>query len=394
MINLKNKYQRSLFIAICVLVVLLIIIMVMRVYAYIELRERTNEQATPTVTMIKAERAPATEIIMLPGNVQGWHDATIYARTNGYVKKWLVDIGSLVKANQLLAIIEAPEVDAALRQAEADVKSAIANDKLAQITAKRWVKLLRTDSVSRQETDEKVSSAKATHAALKAARANRDRLRDLVSFERIKAPFDGIITNRSTDIGSLINSGSNTAAPLFHIVKADPLRIYVNVPQNYAARINRDMVVTLTFSQHPGKTYPARLLETAKAIAPATRTLLTQFMADNKNYELFPGGYTEVHFRMPVPSEIVRLPVNTLLFRAQGLQVATVDKNNQVVLKKITISRDFGNFVEVNTGVKPGEAIIINPPDAIFVGEKVRIAQNTKKKDGDNNNENNNGQTA
>ena len=314
--------------------------------------------------------------------MRAWHEANVYARTNGYVKSWMVDIGGRVKTNDLLALIESPEVDAQLRQAYADVRNAKANYLLAAVTAKRWVKLLKTDSVSKQETDEKVSAEKATYAILASARANLQRLSDLVGFERVNAPFDGIITSRTTDIGALINSGSTPNVPLFHIVQADPLRIYVRVPQNYASRITRDMIVTLHFSQNPDKVYSAKLVETAKAINLNTRTLLTQFETDNKDYKILPGGYTEVRFAMPVPDQIVQLPVNTLLFRAQGMQVATIDGDNKVKLIKINISRDFGTYVEVNSGVTAGESIILNPSDSIFDGQQVRIATDQQNQDG------------
>lgn len=373
-LNLNEKIQRRLVIAGGIVLGVVLIIAVMRVNAYFTLRDTTEQLAIPTVATITVSKSPAHEKIILPGTVRAWHESTIYARTNGYIKKWWVDIGYPVKAGQLLAEIASPEVDAQLKQTEANIKTAEANYQIAQITAKRWLHLLKTDSVSKQETDEKVSAAKAAHATLMATRANRDRLRDLVSFERVIAPFNGIITSRTTDIGSLINAGTNTLTPLFHIVQDDPLRIYVRVPQNYAARIQPNMTVTLHFSQHPGKEYPAKLMQTAKAIDAATRTLLTQFIANNKNHEILPGGYTQVYFSLPIPTNIVRLPVTTLMFQSPGLQVATVGHDKKVILKNITISRDFGTFVEVNSGVKPGDVIIVNPPDSIFNGQLVRIA--------------------
>ncbi|EHL29446.1 hypothetical protein LDG_8407 [Legionella drancourtii LLAP12] len=285
-----------------------------------------------------------------------------------------MDIGSHVKAGDLLAEIETPELNAQKRQAAADLNTAIANNKLAQSTAKRWINLLKTDSVSKQETDEKVSAAQALQAAMSSAKANLDRLTELVGFERVIAPFDGIITARATDIGALINSGSSTTAkPLFRIAQTNPLRIYVKVPQNYSARITSNLVVSLHFAEHPGQEFPAKLLDTAKAIDPTTRTLLAQFTAENKDEVLLPGGYTEVWFSLSLPPHTVRIPVNTLLFRAQGLQVATVDKDQKIVLKSVTINRDFGAEVEIATGVTPGERIVINPPDSITDGEVVRV---------------------
>ena len=311
---------------------------------------------------------------MLPGTMLAWHEAPIYARTNGYVKEWYVDIGSRVNQNDLLAQIETPELDAQLRQAEADLNVAIAQNKLAQTTAKRWVHLLKTDSVSKQATDEKVDTAKALAATVVSMRANRDRLRELVSFEKVVAPFTGIISDRRTDIGALINSGSmpNEQKPLFRMVQLDPLRLYVKIPEAYSSRIKSKMTVSVEFGEHPGKTFPAQLLETAHAIDPKTRTLLAQFVVQNKKGELLPGSYTEVMFAMPSYPEAVRLPVNTLIFRKEGLQVATLDKHNCVVLKNITIHRDFGNDVEIVSGIHPGESIIINPSDSIYHGQLVK----------------------
>lgn len=368
----KNKGATLL---ICLFLAVLLIMIGLRVKSAILLRLKTNAEAIPIVNTLTTKPGPSTEEIILPGNVQAWHEAIIYARTNGYIKNWYVDIGSVVKKGDLLAEIESPEVDAQLRQTEADLKTAIANAALAKTTAARWVNLLKTDSVSKQETDEKVMTAKALEAVVNATRANRDRLRDLVSFEKVIAPFDGTISSRTTDIGSLINAGSGTAVvPLFQIVQSDPLRIYVQIPQTYSTRITPDMIVTLQFSEHPGKKYPAKLLKTADAIDVQSRTLQAQFTAANKNGTLLAGGYTEVHFNMPLSTKLIRLPVNTLLFRAQGLQVATVDNNNKVKLKSITISRDFGNEVEINNGVVAGERVILNPSDSVYDGQVVHLA--------------------
>jgi RND family efflux transporter MFP subunit len=349
----------------------------------ITLRRQTNKEAVMNVAVIKAAATPSIEEIILPGNVQAWHEATIFARTNGYIKEWKTDIGAHVKAGDLLAEIETPELNAQLQQAEADLKTAEANNELAQSTAKRWLILLKTDSVSKQEADERVSDALAKAALVNAARANRDRLQELVGFERVVAPFDGIITSRTTDIGSLISEGSTTQRPLFHIVQADPLRIYVRVPQNYSARVSPDMTVELEFAEHPGKTFPATLIETAKAIDPISRTLLAEFKVDNKNDELLPGGYTQVHLKFPAMSHSVLLPVNVLLFRAQGLQVALLDKDNKVVLKAIKISRDFGNQVEIDSGITPGEVVIVNPSDSLATGQLVQVVSDNSDKSAD-----------
>lgn len=372
--QLNEKQKKRLIIVLSTLCLFVLIVISLRIYASIVLRKETNANLLPTVTVIAAPQVTGSEHIILPGNVEAWHEATIYARTNGYIKKWYVDIGSHVKKGDLLAIIETPELDAQYRQAQAELNTAIANNNLAQSTAKRWLHLLKTDSVSKQEADEKVSSAAALKAVVISAQANVDRLKELVGFERVMAPFDGVITSRTTDIGSLINAGSSsTSVALFKLSQTNPLRVYVKIPQNYTSRIKAKMTVNLSFAEHPGQVFPAKLVETAQAIDPDTLTLLAQFSAENKEGLLLPGGYTEVAFNLPVLPQTIRLPVNTLLFRAEGLQVATLDKDNRVVLKSITISRDFGSEVEVQSGIKPGERIIINPPDSIVNGEQVQV---------------------
>ncbi|MDR3441549.1 MAG: efflux RND transporter periplasmic adaptor subunit [Legionella sp.] len=372
--QLKELPHRRYIIAASLLLFLVLILILFRVHAAHELSKRTQADAVRVVSVIKAKSEGGIDTLILPGNVLAWHEAPIFARTNGYIRKWYVDIGRHVKSGDLLAEIETPELDAQQRQAVADLNTATANNNLAQSTAKRWVNLLKTDSVSKQETDEKVSSAQALAAAMIAAKANLDRLNELVRFQRVVAPFDGVITARATDIGALIDAGSSTTAkPLFRIAQTDPLRIYIKVPQNSSARIKPDMVVSLHFAEHPRHEFSAKLLKTAQAIDPDTRTLLAQFVAENKQGILLSGSYTEVTLSLPIPPETVRLPVNTLLFRAEGLQVAAVTKENKIKLKSVTINRDFGAAVEIATGVKPGDRIVLNPADSITQGEAVRV---------------------
>lgn len=344
----------------------------MRAVDYIKLYFATQKQCTLPVAAIKAMQDTQGEDIVLPGNVVAWHDAPIYARTNGYVIRWLVDYGSRVKAGDLLAEIATPELDASLKQAEADLKTAEANTILAQITAKRWQTLLKTDSVSKQETAEKVLGLKAQEALEVAARANRDRLRALAGFERVIAPFDGIIMSRTTDIGRLINAGHGTI-PLFRLVQENYLRVYVQVPQEYIPRINDKLIAKLYFREHPGKLYPARVLNTGKAIDAKSRSMTLQLEVDNPNYELLAGSYAQVHLSVPADKSVIQLPVNTLIFRAQGLQVAIVDGEDKVQLKSITLGRDFGDKVEVVAGLQPGERVILNPPDFLISGQKVCV---------------------
>ncbi len=353
---------------------------VSRVIAARDLHEATEKQAVPTVVVIKAESGPNNQDIILPGNVQAFIDAPIYAQTSGYLKTWYTDIGTRVKTGQLLAEIDTPEVDEQLRQAEADLLTAEANNRLAQTTAKRWLALLTTDSVSKQETDEKVSDAEAKAAAAASSRANVARLRQLEAFKRVVAPFDGVVTARRTDIGALINAGAGQGAELFRIAEADKLRIYIQVPQPYAPSIAIGMKAELFFTEYPRRSFPAVVARTAEAIEPSSRTLLTELHADNKTGELYPGGYTQVHLTLPANAENVRLPVNSLLFRADGLQVATVDASSKVTLKRITLGRDFGTQVEVVDGIGPGETVIVNPPDSLLGGETVHIEPLSAKK--------------
>ncbi|MGQ3892437.1 efflux RND transporter periplasmic adaptor subunit [Legionella sp. CNM-4043-24] len=356
------------------LIALVIFLVLLRVRSDSVLAKETDYQAISVVQTMIVKPGTGSEELVLPGNVQAWHEATIYARTSGYIKKWYVDIGSHVKKGELLAEIESPEIDAQLRQADADLRTAIANEALAKSTAERWLSLVKSDFVSKQEAEEKVSAAKALTATVNSARANKERLMQLVSFERVVAPFDGIISSRTTDTGALIDADS-TAVPLFRIVQSSPLRVYVQVPQSYAAALRHNMTATLHFPEYPDRHYTATLLKTASAIDPGTRTLQAQFSTDNEKGELLPGSYTEVHIKLPISTQLLRIPVNALLFQSAGLQVATIDKNNRVRLKLITVSRDFGNELEVSSGLEAGERIVLNPSDSIFDGEQVRLAR-------------------
>jgi RND family efflux transporter MFP subunit len=347
-----------------------------RLEARAALRKAAAETAIQTVAFTTAQHGTGSEELVLPGSVQAYADAPIYARTSGYLKRWLVDIGTPVKSGQLLAEIDAPEVDQQLRQAEADLATARANNELAQSTAKRWKELLATDSVSKQDADEKLSDAAAKQALVDSAAANVARLRELASFKRIVAPFDGVITARNTDIGALISAGTGTPGQaLFQIAATSRLRVYVQVPQSYAPQTRVGIPAELHFAERPGRSYPVRIVSTANALDPGTRNLLVQLEADNSQGELFPGAYGEVHFKLPTRADTVRLPANTLLFRGDGLQVATLGPDDKVQLKAVSLGRDFGAEVEVLSGVNLGERVIVNPPDSIADGAAVRIAQ-------------------
>jgi RND family efflux transporter MFP subunit len=372
-LTFSNKFLRRLKIALIVLFIVAMIGIFDRLIANYHLRQQTIKGSIPSVVTYKVSHSGLTEEIILPGTLQPWHETTIYARTNGYMINWLVDIGEHVKKGQLLATISSPEVDADLRQTKAELKTAQANSALAKITAKRWKNLVKTEAVSKQETDEKVSQATALEATVKSTQANVERLQKLVGFEKVIAPFDGFITSRTTDIGRLINAGSGSTLPLFSIVQANPLRLYIRIPQYYVAKINKGLQVYLSLAEHPEKTYSAKLLNTAQAIETNTRTLLAQFEVDNSRFQLLPGSYVEVHLQVTRDKNTIRLPVNTLIFRANGAQVAALEKDNLVNIKAVVIGRDLGDTLEIISGVKPGENIIVNPADDLRQGQKVNV---------------------
>jgi RND family efflux transporter MFP subunit len=350
-----------------------------RIQARTALRQETDQMAVPTVAVVQPKRsAPAHEII-LPASVQDFADAPIYARTNGYLKRWYVDIGTRVQAGQLLADIDTPEVNQQLRQARADLATAQANLNLSKITAGRYAGLLATDSVSKQESDNATGDYEAKQALLQSSQANVRRLEELLSFQKIYAPFAGVITARNTDIGALIDSGSSggTRTELFHIVQPDKLRVYVSVPQVYSQAAKPGLTADLTLSEFPGRRFEGKLVRTANAIDPTSRTLLVEIAVNNPTGQLFTGSYAEVHLKLPTPTSSLILPVNTLLFRAEGLRVATVGDGQRVELKQITLGHDFGSEVEVVAGLNGNENVIVNPPDSVVAGETVRVAQNS-----------------
>jgi len=338
-----------------------------------QLRAETNELAVPTVAVIRMNPTTAAQEVVLPANIQPYISAPVFARTNGYLEKWYFDIGAHVKKGQLLAEIETPEVDAQLRQAQADVATAQANLHLSEVTAARYQDLLKSDSVSKQDTDNATSDLAAKQTTLQSAEANVKRLQDLQSFEKIYAPFDGVITARNTDIGQLINSGSGgQPASLFEIAAVDVLRVYVSVPQIYSAECHRGMIVDLTLPQFPGKRFHGTLVRTADAIDQASRTLLVEVDVNNPSGELLSGAYAEAHFKLPpVTGHMYLIPVPALIFRSQGPQVATVDDGHHATLKDVQIGRDFGTEMEVLSGLTDQDWVIVDPPDSITSGEEV-----------------------
>ncbi len=347
-----------------------------RVKARTTLQRVTAQMALPTVAVIHPQRAAQAEEIVLPANVQAFISAPIYARTNGYLKKWYVDIGAHVKQGQLLAEIETPEVDQQLLQARADLATAQANLHLAGITANRYQDLLKTNSVSQQETDNAIGALAANKATVQANQANVSRLQQLQSFEKIYAPFTGVITARKTDIGDLIDAGASggSKTDLFDIAQPDKLRVYVNVPEQYSQAAKPGLTADLTLSEFPGRRFQGRLVRTAESIDSASRTLLVEIDVINPTGVLLTGSYAEVHLKLPAGASSFIVPVNTLLFRKEGLRLAVV-KDGKAVLTQITPGHDFGDRIEIVGGLEGNESIIVNPPDSILSGQSVRISQ-------------------
>jgi RND family efflux transporter MFP subunit len=347
-----------------------------RVAAESRLKQRTEEAAIPTVAIVLPKEGAPTQELTLPGTTQAFTDAPIYARTNGYLKHWYFDIGAHVQKAQLLAEIETPEVDQQLQQARADLDTAQANLNLAKITAARWQDLVSTGSVSQQETDQAVSNLSAVKAAAEASAANVRRLEQLQSFEKIYAPFDGIITARNTDIGALIDAGATTQPKeLFHMAAIRTLRVYVAVPEVYARAARSGAPASLTLDEFPGQTFRGTLVRNANAIDLASRTLLVEVDIDNLTGQLLPGAYVFVHLKLPDETRSVTIPSNALIFRKEGLQVGLV-RDGKARLVPVKISGDYGNTVEIVSGLQPTDAVIVDPSDSLVDGTPVRTSNN------------------
>ncbi len=349
-----------------------------RVRARTTLRAETARVALTAVSVVSPKQTAPAEEIILPGNVQPFITSPIYARTNGYLRKWYADIGAHVKQGQLLAVIETPEVDQQLEQSLSNLNTAKANLALAEITKNRYQGLLKSNAVAQQDADNAVGTYNANKAIVEANQANVKQLQALQSFEKIYAPFDGVVTARNTDIGDLINSGSSggVKTDLFHIAQPGTLRVYVNVPEEYSQGIKVGMTASLSLAEFPGRSFQGKLVRTAEAINMTTRTLLIEIDVDNPTGSLLTGSYAEVHMKVPSQASTLLLPVNALLFRSEGLRVGIV-KDGKVVLSAVTPGHDFGNQIEIVSGLKPDDQVIINPPDSLVDGQQVQIVQAT-----------------
>jgi RND family efflux transporter MFP subunit len=349
-----------------------------RAAAESQLKQQTAEAAIPTVAVVFPKEGAPTDEIVLPGVTQAFTDAPIYARTNGYLKQWYFDIGAHVKKDQLLAVIDTPEVDQQLQQARADLDTAQANVAIAKITADRWQGLVSDGSVSQQETDQANINLKATHAIMESNAANVRRLEQLQSFEKVYAPFDGIITARRTDIGALIDAGASTQPKeLFHMVSTRTLRVYVAVPEVYSPSVRSGGSATLTLDEFPGEIFRGTIVRNDNSIDPASRTLLVEVDIDNPTGRLLPGAYVFVHLKLPnTTTHSVTIPAGALIFRKEGLQVALV-RDGKARLIPVKIQHDYGNSVEIISGLRPADAVIADPPDSLIDNSPVRVSNNS-----------------
>jgi RND family efflux transporter MFP subunit len=345
------------------------------------LKRATEAAATPTVAVVHPSASSPTDELVLPGTVRAFTDAPIYARASGYLKKWHVDIGSKVTRGQLLAEIETPELDQQLRQARADLENARATMEMSRTTADRWQALFKRDAVSRQESDEKLSDYHARKATVDASGANVKRLEDLQAFQKITAPFDGVITARNTDIGALIDAGAGQARELFRLAAIDKLRVFVSVPQTYAQAARPGTPTAITVEENPGKIYRGTLARTSSALDPVARTMLSEVEMDNPTGEVLPGAYVVVRLRVGRETRGLTIPANTLLFRAEGLRVAVV-RDGRAELVPVKIGRDYGKSVEVMEGLQPGDAVILDPADSLVSGTAVRVRTSGPPKPG------------
>ena len=371
------------FIGLIVAIVIGVVGVVRRVHANTELADYTGATAAPPVALAQPVFEKSAREIVLPGNIQAFTLAPIYARTTGYVKGWYKDIGAHVHKGELLAVIETPELDQQLAQAKADLATAQSNAAIAKVTADRYQGLIGQNAVSQQDTDNFAAQSRASNTQVNSAEANVHRLEELQSFERIEAPFDGVITARNLDIGQLITTTGSTTTPgagtvsgskeVFDISAIQTLRVFINVPQIYAPDAKNGVAATLTLPQYPNRTFRGKLVRSSDAVDPATRTLLAEVDVDNRSGELLPGSYAEVHLNVSSDVPALIVPVSALIFEPDGLHVATVDATHHAHIVRVTPGRDSGATMEVLGGLEPGQSVIANPPDSITDGELVRV---------------------
>jgi len=369
--------RRGLYIAGVSLAIAAVVIVVVgittRKIADAKLQEWTEAQAIPVVAVARPDTHGKSTTLTLPGRLEAYTQAQIYARVTGYVKDWKADIGTPVKAGQLLAELDAPDLDQQIMQAEANLASAQANSVLADMTLTRGQSLIKTYAISQQDLDQRAADASNKQGLVRAAKANLDRLRVLEQYKRLVAPFDGLVTARTTDIGALINAGGG-GPPMFVVSETSKLRVYVNVPQNYVPAIPVGTKSQIAVPEYPGRTFPATVEASAQAVDIASGTTRMQLVVDNSNNELMTGDFTNVAFDLPHPEIAINVPASALIFNERGLQVATVGGDSRIVIKQVTIARDLGNQVEIGSGITADDRVVTNPPDGILTGDKVRIA--------------------
>jgi RND family efflux transporter MFP subunit len=371
---MKRNLKRAAIIAAGLLVVILLIGTISRWVEASNLKNWTAEADIPSVALISPGASGKGQALVLPGTLQAYYNAQIYSRVPGYVKAWNKDIGAQVKKGDVLAIIDTPELDQQISQARADLGAAQSNEKLSAATAERWNSLLPLDAVSKQDAEDKNADLASKAGAAKGAQAHLDQLQAMKSFAQIVAPFDGVVTRRTADIGALVNAGpAADGDPLFAVADTHLLRVYVDVPQSYSAQIASGMTVSLTVPEYPGRSFPAKLVSTSDAISAQSSTLLVEFQADNSAGLLKPGDYTEVSMMLPHAAGRLSLPASALMFRAAGLQVATLGPNNRIVMKPISIDTDLGTSVIVASGLSSNDRVVDNPPDSLANGDPVRV---------------------
>ena len=341
-----------------------------------QLENWANARAVPTVTVIPPKQAAGARELVLPGDVQAYFEAPIYARVSGYLKMWSQDIGAHVKAGQELAAIDAPDLDDQVEQVRNDLATGEAKLRFAELTARRWRGLLSSNAVSQQTTDEKEGDAEAQRAAVEAEKSSVHRLEALENFKRIVAPFDGVVTARNTDVGALINVGSNNGAPLFKVADIHEMRVYVRIPQSYMSQISVGMNATLHVPQYADREFVATVVTTANAVAKESRTVLVELQADNADGKLWPGAFADVHFQLKQDPNILEVPTSAVIFRQAGPQLAMVGQDNKIFLKDVQTGRNLGSDIEILSGVKIGDQVVDNPPETLDSGDSVKIAGN------------------